>query len=119
MILMISELESVIESMKEAAKGTSVSTFPVGDINSGSGESGSASGDFVDADEDEYDPTSNIIPNNLPVLENEHTDENIVNNEVIVVTPSDINPMESGRGGASYTHTCLLLLIISLLIQLM
>ena len=118
--LMISELKSVIESMKEAIQGTSVYTdIPeVGVLYSGSGASGSGSGNYVDGDKvDEDGPTSNNIPS---VLVTESTDDNSVNiPEVIVINNSDLNPKKIGRGGAGYAHTCLLLLIPLLLIQFM
>ena len=117
--LMISELKSVIESMKEAIQGTSVYTdIPdVGILYSGSGASGSGSGNDVDGDEDKDGPTSNNIPS---AFVTESIDDNSVNDpEVIVIKNPDLNPKKIGGGGAGYAHTCLLLLIPLLLIQFM
>lgn len=112
--LMISELKTVIESMKAAVEGTT-DDHDIDQIYSGSGESGSASGEYpID---DEEDATSiNIITD--PVLLNQPTDENSVDiSEVIVIKPSD--PETREIGGASYLHACVLLLIASTLVQLM
>lgn len=115
--LMISELKTVIESMKAAVEGTTDDQNDRDQIYSGSGESGSASGEYpID---DEEDATSiNIITD--PVLLNQPTDENSVDiSEVIVIKPSDPETREIGGGGASYLHACVLLLIASTLVQLM
>ena len=117
---MISELKSVIESMKEAIKGTSVYTdIPeAGIIYSGSGASGSGSGnDGDEEDEDEDGPTSNNVPS---AFVTESMDDNSVNiPKVVVVNKLDLNPKKVERGRAGHAHTCLPLLIPLLLIQLM
>ncbi|CAB3988903.1 ---NA--- [Paramuricea clavata] len=117
--LMISELKTVIESMKAAVAGTTDDHDDRDQIYSGSGGSGSASGEYPSVGEEEEDATSiNKITD--PVLLNQPTDENSVDiSEVIVIKPSDPETREIGGGGASYLHACVLLLIASLLVQLM
>ncbi len=117
---MISELKSVIKSMKAAVQGASVDTN-IGDrdsIYSGSGESSASGSGGIDEGDDE-DSTASI--NKIPsqVLVNIEEDNSVDIPEVIVIKPSDLKPRETGRGEASYLHSCVLLLITSLLVQFM
>lgn len=108
--LIISDLKFIAQEMNDAIKGKPVSDDPRDD---GSVSSGSASGSTTV----EYDDatTSTEIPTTL--IANEEEPENNVNNVNVITI--DVKQIESARGGASYVHASIFLLITSLLVLLL
>ena len=102
--------------MNDAANGKLVPTNKPDSSGSGSGVSGSASGDKIDDDEDTT--TGNQIPifwTSDPTKENPENNYNVN----VLTAPNDVEPREIAGGGASYTHKSIFLLITSLLVLLL
>ena len=112
---MIEDLKSSIKMMKAAIRGTTVPPFGTDEEseNSGSGDSGDGSGD------DGSGYTETTTSNEIPTQTSTTKTDNVGDPEVVAVREPDVKSDEKEHGGANYIHSCVFLLITSLLAQFM